>query len=109
MRSAAVFVLKSAAFSVIFCAVAATIGLFVFSASNSVSRRSSGGAAAAQTQQDESAALLKKYWAQAAEADALQQSQKAYLTESALQLRRWEGLLNRWDTIMQRLEKLPAK
>ena len=109
MRSAAVLVLKSAVLSVIFCVIAATALLLLFSFSNSITRSGPRAATAAQTQHTEWAALMKKSWAQAAELDAMQQSQKTQFAESAALLKKQAELLNRWDAVIQRWEKIPAK
>ena len=110
MKSAAMFALKSAAFSVIFCVISAIALLLLFSLSNRMSARGSGTpATTTQAQQNEYAVLLKKYLAQAAEADTIQESQNRQLIESAGLLKKQEELLNRWDMVIQRWEKIPAK
>lgn len=100
MKAVGLFVLKSVGFSVLFW----LIGGFMYFGFYSLNQRQQASSAS-----DRNTAMTEKYWSQAEEADALQETTKQQLIQSADMLKKQAELLSRWEKVIEKWEQLPVK
>jgi hypothetical protein len=110
MKTAGIFILKSVTFSLIFLTMSVLVLSVFYNFNNRVSASSSTATTNIQAQQqNDSATLMQKYWSQAAESDKTLEIGKKQQTQIAAQLKKQDELLARWEKVIERWEKAPAK